>query len=90
LEKDFAMNVKMHDGTPDFVPGTVVGIHHISAAQLGSLGMDEIAFVKPVMTETGPAFAIHAADGRPLAIAANAPLAAAMIIQNDMVPKLVH
>ena len=84
------MNIKSHDGTANFVPGTVLDIHHISAAQLASLGMEEIAFVKPVMTENGPAFAIHAADGTPMAIASNAPLAAAAIIQNDMVPRLVH
>jgi hypothetical protein len=84
------MNVKMHDGAPKFVPGTVLGIHHISAAQLGSLGMDEIAFVKPVMTEGGQAYSIHAADGTPMAIASNALLAAAAIVQNDMTPSLVH
>jgi hypothetical protein len=49
------MNIKTHDGTANFVPGTVLDIHHISAAQLGQLGMEEIAFVKPVMTENGPA-----------------------------------
>ena len=84
------MNIKTHDGTANFVPGTVLDIHHISAAQLASLGREEIAFVKPVMTENGPAFAIHAADGTPMAIASNASLAAAAIIQNDMVPTLVH
>jgi hypothetical protein len=84
------MNTKTHDGTANFVPGTVLDIHHISAAQLASLGMEEIAFVKPVMTDTGPAYAIHAADGTPMAIASNAPLAAAAIIQNDMIPSWVH
>jgi hypothetical protein len=84
------MDIKSHDGTPNFVPGTVVDIHHISVAQLASLGMEEIAFVKPVMTENGPAFAIHAADGTRMAIASNEPLAQAAIIQNDMVPSLVH
>ena len=84
------MDIKTHDGTANFVPGTVLDIHHISAAQLASLGLEEIAFVKPVMTENGPAFAIHAADGTPMAIASNIPLAAAAIIQNDMVPRLVH
>jgi hypothetical protein len=84
------MNIKTHDGTANFVPGTVLDIHHISAAQLASLGMEEIAFVKPVMTENGPAFAIHAADGTPMAIASNVNLAAAAIIQNDMQPSLVH
>ena len=84
------MNIKTHDGTANFVPGTVLDIHHISADQLAQLGMEEIAFVKPVMTDAGEAFAIHAADGTPIAIAASANLAAAAIIQNDMVPSLVH
>ncbi len=84
------MNVKTHDGSANFIPGSVIDIHHITAAQLASLGMEEIAFVKPVMTENGPAFAIHAADGTPMAIASNSPLAQAAIIQNDMLPSLVH
>ncbi|GAN80785.1 DUF1150 family protein [Acidocella aminolytica] len=84
------MNIKNHDGTANFVPGTVLDIHHISPAQLALLGLEEIAFVKPVMTDNGPAFAIHAADGTPMAIAANPELAAAAIIQHEMVPNLVH
>ena len=84
------MNIKNHDGTTNFVPGTVLDIHHISPAQLAQLGMEEIAFVKPVVTEQGPAFAIHAADGTPIAFADNPQLAAAAIIQNDMLPTLVH
>ena len=84
------MNIKDHDGTANFIPGTVLDIHHISAAQLAMLGMEEIAFVKPVMTEQGPAFSIHAADGTPIAIETDVKLAAAAIIQNDMQPSLVH
>jgi hypothetical protein len=84
------MNIKNHDGTANFVPGTVLDIHHISPEQLALLGLEEIAFVKPVMTEQGPAFAIHAADGTPMAIATNASLAVAAIIQHDMKPTLVH
>jgi len=52
--------------------------------------MEEIAFVKPVMTDKGPAFAIHAADGTPMAIASDSMLAQAAIIQHDMRPSLVH
>jgi hypothetical protein len=84
------MDIKTHDGTANFIPGSVIDIHHISVAQLASLGMEQIAFVKPVMTDNGPAFAIHAADGTPMAIASNQPLAQAAIIQNDMLPSLVH
>ncbi len=84
------MDAKTHDGTRQLAPGAVFDIHEISEAQLARLGMEEIAFVKPVMTENGPAFAIHAADGTPMAIASNRPLAQAAIIQNDMLPSLVH
>jgi hypothetical protein len=84
------MNTKSHDGTADAFPGLVLDIHHISAAQLASLGMQELAFVKPVMTENGPAFAIHAADGTPMALASSADLAAAAIIQHEMQPARVH
>jgi Protein of unknown function (DUF1150) len=84
------MDTKKHDGAPTFVPGTTIGIRHISQAQLELLEMNEIAFVKPVMTENGRAFAIHAADGTPMAIASSASLAEAAIIQNEMVPRVVH
>lgn len=84
------MNTKSHDDSNRFGPGVIMDIHTISQAQLATLGLEEIAFVKPVMTPNGPAFAIHAADGTPMAIASNAPLAAAAIIQNDMLPNLVH
>jgi len=84
------MDQKNHDGVPTFVPGTSIGIRHISSAQLESLGIDEIAFIKPTMTENGEAFLIHPADGSPMGIASNASLAEAAIIQNEMLPKLVH
>jgi Protein of unknown function (DUF1150) len=83
------MDAKIY-GVPSFVPGATINIRHMSPAQLEIFGVDEIAFVKPVITEDGQAFAIHAADGTQLAIASNASLAAAAIIQNDMLPRLVH
>ena len=84
------MDLKTHDGSAQTLPGAVFDIHRISAAELATLGMEEIAFVKPVMTEKGPAFAIHAADGTPMAIASDSMLAQAAIIQHDMLPSLVH
>ncbi len=84
------MDMKTHDGTTNAVPGTVFDIHHLSVDELATLGMEEIAFVKPVMTDKGPAFSIHAADGTPMAIASDSVLAQAAIIQHDMRPSLVH
>jgi hypothetical protein len=84
------MDSRNHDGVPTFVPGTTIGIRHISPAQLEILQLDEIAFIKPVLTENGQEFAIHAADGTAMGIASSASLAEAAIIQNEMLPKLVH
>jgi len=84
------MNIKDHDGTANFIPGTVLDIHHISAAQLAMLGMEEIAFVKPVMTEQGPAFSIHAADGTPLTVIEQRDIAFATVRQHDLEPASVH
>ncbi|WP_298285608.1 DUF1150 family protein [Acidocella sp.] len=84
------MNTKHHDGAARFIPGGGPDIHHITTAELAALGLERIAFVKPVMTEQGQAFSIHAADGTQIAIASDARLAAAAIIQNDMTPSMVH
>ena len=84
------MDIKTHDGTEYTEMEMNLDLHFISVAQLADLGMDEIAFVKPVVTDGGPAFSIHAADGTQMGIATNALLAAAAIIQHDMVPSLVH
>ena len=84
------MNKRNYDGVPALIPGTPIGIRQISSTELEILGMDKIAFIKPVITENGRVFAIHAADGTPMAIASTASLAAAAIIQNEMLPTLVH
>ena len=51
----------------------IVDIRHISTEQLAQLGLQQIAYVKPVVVNGTAAFAIHAADsGRllPMMIAA--------------------
>jgi hypothetical protein len=65
-------------------------IRRLSPQQLAQLGVSHIAYVKPVATKDGDAFAIHAADGTPMAIAADREVAIAAIRQHEMVPALVH
>ncbi len=62
----------------------------LSPTDLASLGLNNIAFVKPVLVEGEPAFGIHAADGTPMAIMAAHDLAFAAIRQNDLEPVSVH
>jgi hypothetical protein len=68
----------------------VIDIHNISPQQLAMLGMQQIAYVKPVVVKGKPVFAIHAADGTPMAIAEEREVAFAAIMQHEMVPALVH
>ena len=68
----------------------VLDIRKLTQADLGRLGMEELAYVKPVVVDGMHAFAIHAADGTPMAVAQDCGLAVAAILQNEMVPALVH
>ena len=65
-------------------------IRHMSVAQLASLGVSHLAYVKPVLVNGTRAFAIHGADGTPMAVAGAEDLAFAAIRQHEMVPALVH
>jgi hypothetical protein len=72
------------------VMAAIVDIRHISTAQLAQLGLQQIAYVKPVVANGARAFAIHAADGTPMAIADDRDVAIAAIVQHEMVPAQVH
>ncbi len=65
-------------------------IHQISPDQLAKLGVSQVAYIKPVVVDGNPAFAIHAADGTPMAVAPDREVALAAIIQHEMLPTLVH
>jgi len=54
------------------------------------LGLQQIAYVKPVEVNGAACFAIHAADGTPMAIAGGLDVAFAAIRQHEMVPAQVH
>lgn len=68
----------------------VVDIRRLSPHQLAQLGVSELAYVKPVMANGTIAFAIHGADGTPMAIAPELDIAMTAIRQHEMVPLLVH
>ncbi len=72
-------------------PTTVgIDVRHMTAEQLMQLGMAQLAYVKPVVLNGQTAFAIHAADGSPMAMAADCDLAMAAIVQHEMLPAMVH
>ncbi len=75
---------------PGHNPVVRFDIRHMSVAQLASLGVSHLAYVKPVVVNGTRAFAIHGADGTPMAVAGAEDLAFAAIRQHEMVPTLVH
>jgi hypothetical protein len=72
------------------IPTGSFNIRKLSAAEFGNLGMSQIAYVKPVMVDGTRAFAIHAADGTPMAVAENQDVALAAIAQHEMLAALVQ
>lgn len=67
-----------------------MNIRDISLADLQQLGMPSVAYLKPVMMNGATAYAIHAADGTQMAVAADRALAIAAVIENEMYPTFVN
>ena len=87
------MNVDISDLQLDAlaaVSSDELDIRKLSQMQLLQLGMEQLAYVKPVWMDGTTAFAIFAADGSPMAVAADCDMAVAAIMEHEMVPTLVH
>lgn len=82
------MSDSFHDKTsPDLA---ILDIRHLTTSQLQALGVAQVAYVKTVVVDGTAAFAIHAADGTPMALTGDREVALAAIRQHEMVPALVH
>ncbi len=55
-----------------------------------SFGVQNVAYVKPVMIDGEVSYAIHAADGTPLSVMESKEEAYSMIRQNDLDAVVVH
>ncbi|QHC34472.1 DUF1150 family protein [Komagataeibacter xylinus] len=64
--------------------------HMISTGELRGLGMEAVAYIRTVQVEGENAFAIHAADGTPLAVAEDRDDAVNAIVQHDMMLVPLH
>ena len=80
----------MMTDTSAVVAEAPLDIRNLTQEQLMSLGMADLAYVKRVVVDGETAFAIHAADGSPMALAADRDLALAASVQHEMRPALVH
>lgn len=65
----------------------LLDVYRLSEKQFRSLGVSNVAYVRPALTEDGEeGCAIHAADGSPLAVVEDMETAWGVILQHDMVP----
>jgi hypothetical protein len=62
----------------------------ISTQDLMILGLQEVAYIKPVVVDGRTVYAVHAADGREVVVMAEREVALATIRQNDLEPLSVH
>ena len=83
-------NTNNPEGTEAPRASGVFDIRHISVEQLAELGVSRIAYVKPVDVDGKQGFAIHAANGAPMALTEDRDVAIAVIVQHEMIPALVQ
>ena len=65
-------------------------LKNISPREFALLGMNDMAYVRRVVENDEPGFAIHSADGTQLALVPNEDIAYATIRQNDLEQMSVH
>lgn len=75
---------------PKQIVDTMRDIRHLTVTELAALGVSQLAYIKSVVVDGSTAFAIHAADGTPMALTADREVAFAAVRQHEMVPALVH
>ena len=62
----------------------------LSQHDFAKLGLEWLAYVKPMVEEDCQLFAIHAADGRRIAVLSDEATAFALIREQEMVPASLH
>ena len=69
---------------------TTERLEQISNQDFLALGVNDVAYIKPVEMGGQAVFAVHAADGQQIAGMANRDLAEAAIRRNEMEPLSIH
>ena len=72
------------------ISNSVERVRSMSPSELATLGMEDMAYVKPIVVDGTSAYAVHAADGTQIAVIADRDLAFAAVRQHDLEPVSVH
>ena len=65
-------------------------IRHMSSRELALFGMQDLAYVKPVLVNGVTAFAVHAADGTQVTVLPDREIALVTVRQHELEPLSVH
>ncbi len=65
-------------------------LRQISPAEWASFGVQQVAYLRPMLLDGVLGVAIFAADGSQLGAAPNLAAAAAAVVEHDLAPVLVH
>lgn len=69
---------------------SMTDLRRLSSQEFYALGVPDLAYVKKVTENDASAYAVFAADGRPLGVMATRELAFAALKQHDLEPVSVH
>jgi hypothetical protein len=83
------MDYDDHDPTESAETETSA-LRHLSGPAFAALGKGQLAYIKAVQVDDEQAWAVHGADGSPLAVVAEREVAFALVRQNDLEPISVH
>lgn len=77
----------MNDKTPSAISAQLKAL---SVTDWARFGLEEVAYLRPVLLNGVKAVSIHAADGTRIGAAPTIELAAAAVVEHEMAPVLVH
>ncbi len=63
---------------------------NLTDQDLTMLGIEQLAYVKPITVKGGSLFSVHAADGTEIAVIADRDVAFAAVRQHSLEPVSVH
>lgn len=72
------------------LPDAAAEAVQMSATEFAELGLEDVAYIKITEVDGATAFAIHTADGSPVAVIEDRDVAFATVIQNNLQPVSVH
>lgn len=62
----------------------------LSAQDFRTFGVEQVAYIRPILVQNKKAYAIHAADGTPLSVMDTHDTAVIAVRHNDLEPVTVH